>query len=76
MKSFSLRCKKGEGVALLNSPSLDWDIQNELDSKLGLGVSNDITTIAPFVPLGPIELKNILVQQVQNPVTNYLSKKI
>ena len=36
-------------VVSLSSPSLDWDIRDELDSKLGLGVSNYVTAIAPFV---------------------------
>ena len=74
--SFSLGCKKEEGVALLISLALDWDIQDKLDSKLGLGVSNDIIAIGPFVPLGPTELKTILIQQLKNLVINNLLKKI
>ncbi|KAI2501642.1 hypothetical protein MHU86_12840 [Fragilaria crotonensis] len=43
--------------------SLEWALRHELDSELGTGVSDYVTAIAPFVPLGSAELQRILIQK-------------
>jgi DNA polymerase III delta prime subunit len=43
--------------------SLESALRHELDTELGTGVSDYVTAIAPFVPLGSEELQQILIQK-------------
>lgn len=61
----------------LNSASIDLDLREELDSNLGLGVSKYITSVAPFVPLGHVEIQQIfLIKAERLANTLYKSLKI
>mmetsp|Transcript_30195 Transcript_30195/g.44634 ORF Transcript_30195/g.44634 Transcript_30195/m.44634 type:complete len:460 (+) Transcript_30195:300-1679(+) len=50
----------------LNSVSMDLNLREELDSNLGSGVSQYMTSIAPFVPLGPVEIQQILMSKAES----------
>ena len=55
---------KDEGSS--SSSSLDWALRHELDTELGQGVSEYVTAVAPFVPLGPSELQYIFIHKVRS----------
>lgn len=43
--------------------SLDLEVRDELDKELGHGVSEYVTAVAPFLPLGPKDMQQILIQK-------------
>lgn len=49
-----------------SSSLLDRALRHELDTELDPGVSDYITAIAPFVPLGQEDLKQIMIQRVSD----------
>jgi hypothetical protein len=52
---------KTEGLS--PSFSLDLEIRDEFDKELGHGVSEYVTAVAPFLPLSPVDMQQILIQK-------------
>lgn len=60
----------------LDSVSLDLDMRKEFDSELGSGVSKYITSVAPFIPLGPVEMRQILTNKAESLTSTYYNSLI